>query len=99
MANTLISVTPRLEQIGLVLPEAITANEKLATRLENEVVGVRSQILGQFNLVHGHERVLPAEREDSFWRTASAHTETQRGGRQSILVRLLPCAQRLASFC
>jgi ubiquinone/menaquinone biosynthesis C-methylase UbiE len=46
MANTLISVTPRFEQMGLALPEGVTADETLARRLEDEVVAAGSQILG-----------------------------------------------------
>src|SRR5499427_5132888 len=46
IANTLISVTPRLEQMGLALPEGVTADETLARRLEDEVVAAGSQILG-----------------------------------------------------
>jgi len=46
IANTLISVTPRLEQMGLALPEGVTADKTLARRLEDEVVAAGSQILG-----------------------------------------------------
>jgi SAM-dependent methyltransferase len=46
IANTLISVSPRLEQLGLALPEGVTADETLAKRLEDEVVAAGSQILG-----------------------------------------------------
>ena len=46
IANTLISVAPRLEQMGLALPEGVTADETLARRLEDEVVAAGSQILG-----------------------------------------------------
>jgi SAM-dependent methyltransferase len=46
IANTLISVTPRLEPMGLVLPEGVKADETLAKRLEDEVVAAKSQILG-----------------------------------------------------
>jgi len=46
IANTLISVSPRLRQIGLALPEGVTADETLARRLEDEVVAAGSQILG-----------------------------------------------------
>jgi len=46
IANTLISVTPRLEQMGLALPQGATPDETLARRLEDEVVATGSQILG-----------------------------------------------------
>ena len=46
IANTLISITPRLTRMGLGLPEGVTADETLARRLEDEVVAVGSQILG-----------------------------------------------------
>jgi ubiquinone/menaquinone biosynthesis C-methylase UbiE len=46
IANTLISVSPRLKQMGLALPDGVTADETLAKRLEEEVVATRSQILG-----------------------------------------------------
>ena len=46
IANTLITVTPRLEQMGLALPEGVTADKTLARRLEDEVVAAGSQILG-----------------------------------------------------
>ena len=46
IANTLISVSPRLKQMGLALPDGVTADETLAKRLEEEVVATGSQILG-----------------------------------------------------
>jgi len=46
VASTLISVIPRFEQMGLALPEGVTADETLARRLEYEVVAAGSQILG-----------------------------------------------------
>ena len=46
IANTLISVSPRLEQLGLALPDGVTADETLAKRLEKEAVAAGSQILG-----------------------------------------------------
>jgi hypothetical protein len=46
LANTLISVSPRLGQMGLALPDGVTADETLAKRLEEEVVAAGSQILG-----------------------------------------------------
>jgi ubiquinone/menaquinone biosynthesis C-methylase UbiE len=46
IANTLISVSPRLEQMGLALPAGVAADKTLARRLEDEVVAARSQILG-----------------------------------------------------
>ena len=46
IANTLISVSPRLEQLGLALPDGVTADETLAKRLEEEAVAAGSQILG-----------------------------------------------------
>jgi ubiquinone/menaquinone biosynthesis C-methylase UbiE len=46
IANTVISITPRFEQMGLALPEGVTADETLARRLEDEVVAAKSQILG-----------------------------------------------------
>jgi len=46
VASTLISVTPRFKELGLALPEGVTADETLARRLEDEVVAAGSQILG-----------------------------------------------------
>jgi ubiquinone/menaquinone biosynthesis C-methylase UbiE len=46
VANTVISITPRLEEMGLALPEGVRADETLARRLEDEVVAAGSQILG-----------------------------------------------------
>jgi len=46
IANTLISVGPRLKQMGLALPDGVTADETLAKRLQEEVVATGSQILG-----------------------------------------------------
>jgi len=46
IANTLISVSPRLKQMGLALPDGVRADETLAKRLEEEVVATGSQILG-----------------------------------------------------
>jgi ubiquinone/menaquinone biosynthesis C-methylase UbiE len=46
LAHTLISVSPRLEQMGLALPAGVTADETLAKRLEEEAVAAGSQILG-----------------------------------------------------
>ena len=46
IANTLISVRPRLEQLGLALPDGVTTDETLAKRLEDEVVAAGTQILG-----------------------------------------------------
>jgi len=46
IANTLISVSPRFEQMGLALPLGVTADETLGARLEEEVVAAGSQILG-----------------------------------------------------
>jgi ubiquinone/menaquinone biosynthesis C-methylase UbiE len=46
IANTLISVIPRLKQMGLALPSGVVADETLAKRLEEEVVATGSQILG-----------------------------------------------------
>jgi len=46
IANTLMSVIPRLEALGLTLPPEIPADHTLAERLENEVVRLGSQLLG-----------------------------------------------------
>lgn len=46
IANTLISVSPRLQELGLALPDGVTADETLAARLEKEVIAAGSQILG-----------------------------------------------------
>ena len=50
VANTLISVMPRLEALGLALPPGIPADQTLAERIEEEAVRLGSQILapGQF---------------------------------------------------
>jgi ubiquinone/menaquinone biosynthesis C-methylase UbiE len=45
VANTLISVVPRLEALGLALPSGIVADQTLARRLEEEAVRLGSQIL------------------------------------------------------
>jgi ubiquinone/menaquinone biosynthesis C-methylase UbiE len=46
LANTIISVAPRLEQLGIALPPGVTADDKLAVLLEEEVGSKGSQILG-----------------------------------------------------
>ena len=46
IANTLISVSPRMEEMGLAMPTGVIADETLAIRLEEEVVASGSQILG-----------------------------------------------------
>ena len=50
IANTLISVIPRLEALGLTLPPGLLADHTLAERIEEEAVRLGSQILaaGQF---------------------------------------------------
>jgi len=50
IANTLISVAPRLETLGLALPPGIAADDTLAPRIEEEAVRLGSQLLapGQF---------------------------------------------------
>ena len=50
VANTLISVIPRLEALGLALPPGLPADHTLAERIEEEAVRLGSQILapGQF---------------------------------------------------
>jgi SAM-dependent methyltransferase len=45
IAETLISVAPRLERLGLSLPPGVAADHKLAGRMEEEVVRLGSQIL------------------------------------------------------
>jgi ubiquinone/menaquinone biosynthesis C-methylase UbiE len=45
LANTLISVLPRLATLGLTLPPGFVADETLAARIEEEVVHSRSQII------------------------------------------------------
>jgi len=46
IANTLISVSPRLAEMGLALPPDVMPDDSLAKRLEEEVVASGSQILG-----------------------------------------------------
>jgi len=46
IANTLISVSPRMGEMGLAMPSGVVADETLAKRLEEEVVATGSQILG-----------------------------------------------------
>jgi ubiquinone/menaquinone biosynthesis C-methylase UbiE len=46
IANTFISVSPRLGELGLAMPPGVMADETLAKRLEEEVVASGSQILG-----------------------------------------------------
>jgi ubiquinone/menaquinone biosynthesis C-methylase UbiE len=46
IANTLISVSPRMGEMGLAMPGGVVADETLAKRLEEEVVASGSQILG-----------------------------------------------------
>jgi ubiquinone/menaquinone biosynthesis C-methylase UbiE len=46
IANTLISVSPRLAEMGLAMPAGVMADETLAKRLEEEIVASGSQILG-----------------------------------------------------
>ena len=45
LANTLISVAPRLAQLGLSLPPGVAADHTLAGRMEEEAVRLGSQIL------------------------------------------------------
>lgn len=45
VANTLISVAPRLEALGLKLPEGLAVNESLASVIENEVLAAGSQVM------------------------------------------------------
>ncbi len=45
VANTFISVIPRLEALGLKLPDGLPPNEMLAERLEEEAVRLDSQLL------------------------------------------------------
>ena len=45
LANTLISVAPRLEQLGLSLPPGVAADDTLAGRLEEEAIRLGSQLL------------------------------------------------------
>jgi hypothetical protein len=45
LANTLISVAPRLAQLGLSLPSGVAADHTLASRMEEEAVRLGSQIL------------------------------------------------------
>ena len=46
VTNTLISVIPRMGKMGLALPEGVTADKRLARRVEAEVVAAGSQIMG-----------------------------------------------------
>jgi ubiquinone/menaquinone biosynthesis C-methylase UbiE len=45
LANTLISVVPRLAQLGLSLPPGVAADHTLAGRMEDEAVRLDSQML------------------------------------------------------
>jgi len=45
LANTLISVAPRLAQLGLSLPPGVAADDALAGRLEEEAIRLGSQLL------------------------------------------------------
>jgi ubiquinone/menaquinone biosynthesis C-methylase UbiE len=45
LANTLISVAPRLAQLGLSLPPGVAADHTLARRMEEEAVRLGSQML------------------------------------------------------
>jgi hypothetical protein len=45
LANTLISVVPRLAQLRLSLPPGVTADHTLAGRMEEEAVSLGSQML------------------------------------------------------
>jgi hypothetical protein len=46
LANTLISVAPRLALLGLSQPPDVVADHTLAGRMEEEAVRLGSQILG-----------------------------------------------------
>ncbi|MEO8100551.1 MAG: class I SAM-dependent methyltransferase [Acidobacteriota bacterium] len=50
IANTLVSVAPRVAQLGLEFPPGLVADDTLASRLEEAVVKLGSQVLapGQF---------------------------------------------------
>jgi len=45
LANTLVSVAPRLKDLGLELPEGITADKDLAAKIEAAVLAAGSQVL------------------------------------------------------
>jgi ubiquinone/menaquinone biosynthesis C-methylase UbiE len=45
LANTLISLAPRLAQLGLALPPDIAADHTLASRMEEEAIRLGSQLL------------------------------------------------------
>ena len=45
LANTLISVAPRLAQLGLSMPPGVAADHSLADRMEEEAVRLGSQTL------------------------------------------------------
>ena len=45
LANTLISVAPRLAQLGLSLPPGVAADHTLAGRMEEEAIRLGSQLL------------------------------------------------------
>ena len=45
LANTLISIAPRLAQLGLSLPPGVAADHTLADRMEEEAVRLGSQLL------------------------------------------------------
>jgi ubiquinone/menaquinone biosynthesis C-methylase UbiE len=45
LANTIISVAPRLDALGLTLPEGLVADEDLHTKIEDAVLATGSQVL------------------------------------------------------
>jgi ubiquinone/menaquinone biosynthesis C-methylase UbiE len=46
IASTLLSVAPRMGQLGLKMPDGVTADETLAGRLEDAVIATGSQLCG-----------------------------------------------------
>jgi SAM-dependent methyltransferase len=46
IASTLISISPRMGEMGLAMPGGVAADETLAKRLEEEVIATGTQILG-----------------------------------------------------
>src|SRR5215467_11991812 len=63
IANTVISITPRLAQMGLALPDGVTADETLAKRLEEEAAASGSQILGPIQFGAWARKPLPESKK------------------------------------
>ena len=50
IANTIRSVAPRMEQLGLKMPEGLSADEDLAGKLEAAVIACGSQLIGPMQI-------------------------------------------------